>query len=115
MAISPEDKQMRHDETAQCDGPVQQGPGDGLALCPAWRALLYVVLFYVGALGLAGYAACCASPSSNFVESARASTEPAAAPAAVSVADQIRAIDERLRKIESLVDTQRDPGRVARR
>jgi hypothetical protein len=113
--ISPEEKQMRRYETARSEGPDQQEPGDGLALCPAWRALLYVALFYVAAVGLAGCAAYCASPSANFAEPARARTEQAALPAAVPVADQVRAIDERLRKIESLVAGWREPGRVARR
>ena len=113
--ISPEGKQMRREETARCEGPVQQERGDDLALCPAWRALLYVALFYVGALGLACCAAYRASPSSDSVEPTRARTEPAAASGAVSVVDQIRAIDERLRKIESLVASERDRGQVARR
>jgi hypothetical protein len=106
---------MQRDETARYEGSVEQEPGDELALCPGWRALLYVALFYAGALGLAGCAAYCASPDLNVVEPARAGTERAVAPAAVSVAEQIRAMDERLRKIESLVAGQRDQGQAARR
>jgi hypothetical protein len=113
--MSPEDEPRRRDEPARREGPVQQEPGDGLALCPTWRALLYVALFYVAAVGLAGCAAYCASPGLTFVEPTRARTEQAAAPAVIPVADQIRAIDERLHKIESLVAGQREPGRVARR